>query len=61
MPLKKRSRRGTSTSGSIDVHCHVFNARDVPIRKFVELVYLEKYPGGSLPVSPVKTIDFSPA
>jgi predicted TIM-barrel fold metal-dependent hydrolase len=48
MPSKKRSRRGTSTSGSIDVHCHVFNARDVPIRKFVELVYLEKYPGGSL-------------
>ena len=48
MPSRKSSRRRTSTSGSVDIHCHVFNARDVPVRKFVELVYLEKYPGGSL-------------
>ena len=28
----------------VDVHCHVFNARDVPIRQFVSLVYLEHSP-----------------
>ncbi len=37
------------SSGSVDVHCHVFNAHDVPVRKFVELAYLEtKIPGGTL-------------
>jgi predicted TIM-barrel fold metal-dependent hydrolase len=55
MRSKKKSRRRTSTSGSVDVHCHVFNARDVPVRRFVELVYLEKYPGGWL-LDPI--IDF---
>ena len=26
---------------AIDVHCHVFNAKDIPIRKFVEDIYLD--------------------
>jgi len=48
MAAKKKSGRRSVSTGSVDVHCHVFNAQDVPVRKFVELVYLEKYPGGSL-------------
>jgi predicted TIM-barrel fold metal-dependent hydrolase len=49
MPSKKRtSRRHSTASTAVDVHCHVFNAQDVPVRKFVELVYLEKCPGGNL-------------
>jgi predicted TIM-barrel fold metal-dependent hydrolase len=48
MASKKKSGRRSVSTGSVDVHCHVFNAQDVPVRKFVELVYLEKYPGGSL-------------
>ena len=31
-------------ASSVDVHCHVFNTHDVPVRKFVELVYLENNP-----------------
>jgi predicted TIM-barrel fold metal-dependent hydrolase len=45
---KKGFRRRSTTTGSVDVHCHVFNAWDLPVRNFVELVYLEKYPGAIL-------------
>jgi hypothetical protein len=48
MSSKKKSGRRNVGIGSVDVHCHVFNAQYVPVRKFVELVYLEKYPGGPL-------------
>ncbi len=41
-----RSRR--VSVAAVDVHCHVFNSWDVPVRRFVELVYLEKYPGAVL-------------
>ena len=45
---KKVSRRRSAGPASVDVHCHVFNAWDLPIRRFIELVYLEKYPGLSV-------------
>jgi predicted TIM-barrel fold metal-dependent hydrolase len=48
MPSKKARRPSVADSGAVDIHCHVFNSHDVPVRKFVELVYLEKYPGGDL-------------
>jgi hypothetical protein len=48
MSSKSKSGRRSVSMGSVDVHCHVFNAQDVPVRKFVELVYLEKDPGGPL-------------
>ena len=47
MSSRKGSRRRARMT-AVDVHCHVFNAQDIPIRKFIELVYLEKIPGGSL-------------
>jgi predicted TIM-barrel fold metal-dependent hydrolase len=31
-------------ASAIDVHCHIFNARDIPIRNFVMMVAFEKYP-----------------
>jgi hypothetical protein len=58
MPSRKSFRRRKLTPGSVDVHCHVFNAHDVPVRRFVELVYLEKYPGGSLLDPLVDLIEF---
>jgi predicted TIM-barrel fold metal-dependent hydrolase len=47
MRKQKRQSKKAATL-AVDVHCHVFNAQDVPVRQFIELVYLEKYPGGSL-------------
>jgi len=49
MRLKKKVSRGHSArAASVDVHCHVFNSWDVPVRQFIKLVYLEKFPGGHL-------------
>ncbi len=42
------TRRRSASVAAVDVHCHVFNSWDVPVRRFVELVYLEKYPGAVL-------------
>ena len=54
----KRPRTRSAATGSVDVHCHVFNAHDVPIRRFVELVYLEKFPGGDLASPIIDLIEF---
>src|SRR5262245_27117376 len=49
MRLKKKVSRGHSArAAAVDVHCHVFNSWDVPVRQFIKLVYLEKFPGGHL-------------
>ena len=45
---KKVSRPRNTGAASVDIHCHVFNAWDVPVRQFIKLVYLEKFPGGHL-------------
>jgi predicted TIM-barrel fold metal-dependent hydrolase len=55
MSLRKAHGASPANSGAVDIHCHVFNSHDVPVRKFVELVYLEKYPGGSL-LNPLITL-----
>jgi predicted TIM-barrel fold metal-dependent hydrolase len=55
---KKRFRRRSQATGSVDVHCHVFNSHDIPVRRFVELVYLEKYPGAVLAVPLIDFIEF---
>lgn len=47
-PSPSTSTTAPAIAGSVDVHCHVFNAEDVPIRNFVELCYLDKHPGGPL-------------
>ena len=28
----------------IDVHCHLFNATDLPARRFIKIVFLQHYP-----------------
>src|SRR5262245_30144048 len=48
MSSKKKSRRKRAATIAVDVYCHVFNAQDVPVREFVKLVYLDKYPFGPL-------------
>jgi predicted TIM-barrel fold metal-dependent hydrolase len=55
---KKGFRRRSAATGSVDVHCHVFNAWDLPVRRFVELVYLEKYPGAILATPLIDFIEF---
>jgi hypothetical protein len=35
---------------TIDVHCHIFNARDLPIRSFVRLIVFEGKPIGVAPI-----------
>jgi hypothetical protein len=35
MSSKKKSGHSSVGMGSVDVHCHVFNAQDAPVRKFV--------------------------
>ncbi|HEY9344064.1 MAG TPA: hypothetical protein VIQ53_02080, partial [Inquilinus sp.] len=44
------------TAFAIDVHCHVFNARDLPIASFVLDVVLEGKPLGGLPLVPLVTL-----
>src|SRR5947208_14804071 len=44
------------TAYAIDVHCHVFNARDLPIASFVLDVVLEGQPVGGLPLVPLVTL-----
>lgn len=44
------------TAYAIDVHCHVFNARDLPIASFVLDVVLEGKPLGGLPLVPLVTL-----
>lgn len=44
------------TAYAIDVHCHVFNARDLPIASFVLDVVLEGQPVGGLPLIPLVTL-----
>ena len=59
MRSKGKVSRGRSVSAaSVDVHCHVFNSWDVPVRRFVELVYLEKYPGAILAKPLIDFIEF---
>jgi predicted TIM-barrel fold metal-dependent hydrolase len=59
MPSKKKASRGRSAAAaSVDVHCHVFNAWDLPVREFIELVYLEKYPGLALLKPLIDFIEF---
>ena len=43
------------TASGIDVHCHVFNARDLPIPGFVLHVVLEKDPLAELQLGPLVT------
>jgi predicted TIM-barrel fold metal-dependent hydrolase len=54
--VKKLSGRRSGGIAAVDVHCHVFNSWDVPVRRFVELVYLEKY--GAISVLAKPLIDF---
>lgn len=42
-------------STGIDVHCHVFNARDLPIPGFVLHVVLERYQAADLALGPLVT------
>jgi predicted TIM-barrel fold metal-dependent hydrolase len=44
------------TAYAIDVHCHVFNARDLPVASFVLDVVLEGKPLGNLPLVPLVTL-----
>jgi len=44
------------TAYAIDVHCHVFNARDLPVASFVLDVVLEGKPLGQLPLVPLVTL-----
>ncbi|WP_342238120.1 amidohydrolase family protein [Inquilinus sp. OTU3971] len=44
------------TAYAIDVHCHVFNARDLPIASFVLDVVLEGKPLSGLPLVPLVTL-----
>lgn len=45
-----------ATAYAIDVHCHVFNARDLPVASFVLDVVLEGKPIGNLPLVPLVTL-----
>jgi predicted TIM-barrel fold metal-dependent hydrolase len=37
-------RRVGSFRSLVDVHCHVFNATDLPARRFLKIVFLDHYP-----------------
>ena len=43
----------------IDVHCHVYNGKDIPAKRFLEIVVLQHYPDlsvGRRAVEPVNLI-----
>jgi predicted TIM-barrel fold metal-dependent hydrolase len=58
MRANKREVGRARRTAAVDVHCHVFNAWDLPVRRFVQLVYLEKYPGGDLATPLINFIEF---
>jgi uncharacterized protein Usg len=37
-------RQSTSALPLVDIHCHVFNATDLPARRFLKIVFLDHYP-----------------
>lgn len=43
-------------AAAVDVHCHVFNARDLPIRGFVEDVVLQEPPHADIPLDAFITL-----
>lgn len=45
-PLSRAASSSGLAGAAIDIHCHIFNARDLPIRKFVRNVVFEKKPVG---------------
>jgi predicted TIM-barrel fold metal-dependent hydrolase len=53
---RKQSARRRAAVNAVDIHCHVFNAQDIPIRGFVELVVLES--NGSILDPIVRIIEF---
>src|SRR5882724_7709010 len=40
------TQEGLTSARTIDVHCHIFNARDLPIRNFVRIIVFEGRPAG---------------
>ena len=43
MARQTYAKRSKSRSDNVDVHCHIFNGRDLPVREFVRQVLLVDY------------------
>lgn len=49
--------KGASRGALIDVHCHLFNASDLPTVRFLKVVFLEMYPRQAVSVLDVRNPD----
>src|SRR5262245_3407329 len=56
MSIRTQLRRRGASIQAVDVHCHVFNAQDIPISGFVKLVYFES--NGTIPDWILQLIEF---